>query len=523
MNLDIYLFAILFIGLFLLTVAGLYKTFEKLNQKGWKALIPIYNIIILLKTIKRPGWLVIFLIVPVISSLLFPYIYIQLLKRFGIKSFWKILLSNVFLFISLPVLGFSGKLSFNPLPDTEEKYSFRKDIGNWGNSVVVFLVLVLLIKCLNTFWFQNYKIPTGAMESNLMVGDHIFVNKFVTGPRLPITPIAFPFQYHTIPVLNIKSYVSTLQLPYFRIGGTPKIKRNDIVVFNFPEGDTVCLESRDVSYYALIRRQAEMIKFSDPKFSDSTATDIARQQLSSQFTIIARPLDRIDNYVKRCVGLPGDTLEIKNGKVFANGEQHMVQNLKYHFRLKIDNRVPQTFWEKFGIKETDVYYTPEDSSYLAFLNQEEELKISATKLFKSVNRRIVKPDTTAIPTNHLFPHSSSTNWTEDNYGPIYVPQKGKEVVLNRYNLPLYSRIISIYEGNTLEEKNNKIYINGKETDSYIFKMNYYWMMGDNRHNSADSRFWGFVPETHIVGKVSFIWWSAAENTIRWDRILKKVE
>lgn len=287
----------------LLTGAGLYKTFQKCNISGWKALIPIYNLALLLKIIKKPVWFVVFIIVPILSNLLVPYIYIQLLKKFDIKGFWKILLSNLFLFISLPVLGFSKKLIYSN-PEAEEKYSFGKDIGNWAYSIAIAISLVVFIKCLNIFWFQNYRIPTRAMESNLLIGDHIFVNKFVIGPRLPQTPIALPFNHNTIPFLGVKSYLPSVQLPYIRIGGTPGIKRNDIVVFNFPEGDTVCLESPEISYYALIRDQAGQLNFMNPEISGSAAEALARQQLSGQFNIVTRPLDRIDNYVKRCVGLP---------------------------------------------------------------------------------------------------------------------------------------------------------------------------------------------------------------------------
>jgi signal peptidase I len=323
---------------------GLYRIFLKANEKGWKALIPVYNIIVLLKVLVKPRWFIVFIIVPVISNLVFLYILIQTYDRFGIRKFWKVLLAAIFSIVFIPLIGFSKKYSFETRPT--QKYNFKQDIGIWGYALIVALVFVLFVKGLNVLWFQNYKIPTAAMEHSILIGDHVFVNNLTIGPRLPMTPLSLPFYQNTIPGTCLKSYVDWIKLPYIRLGGSPRIKRNDIIVFNFPEGDTVCTDKslQSLSYYYLIRNEAARIKMLDQYASQPLKTDeeyyvMGRKSVWSKHEMIVRPIDRHDSYIKRCIAVPGDTLKIIASKVFINGKlQKYIPGLQFEFAVNTDGR-----------------------------------------------------------------------------------------------------------------------------------------------------------------------------------------
>lgn len=497
--------------------AGLFLIFKKSGEQGWKAFIPIYNLVILLKIIQKPLWFVVLIIVPLISNLLLPYIFIQIFRKWGIHNFWKILAGNVFLLISIPILGFSRRSIVKT--ESPPKYNLINDLTTWGFAIVVALVSVLFVKGLNTFWFQNYKIPTSAMENNVFRGDHIFVSKLAVGPRLPLTILALPFYQNTIPILNCKSFSTAIQLPYVRLGGTPDIQRNDVVVFNFPEGDTVCLENTSSSYYAMLRENAGHLQLSNPDYTEEQLKGLAKEHISSNFTIVSRPVDCMDTYIKRCTGLPGDSLLIKDGIVFTNGVKQEIANLKYRFSVStVNGKVPNTFWRNLGIDESELYYNPADTAYIVFLTIEKAETLKNHHHFIQIKRL---NELSGLTANYLFPHHDSI-WTMDNYGPVYIPEKGKTIPLTLQNLPFYRRIIAVYEKNDLEIRNQEIYINQQPAKTYTFRMNYYWMMGDNRNNSADSRFWGFVPEDHVIGRATFIWWSYNRNDIKWSRIFKKI-
>jgi signal peptidase I len=395
----------------------------------------------------------------------------------------------------------------------------------WLDALIFAVVAVTII---NIFIFQNYKIPTGSMEKTLMIGDHLYVSKVSYGPRIPNTPLAVPFTHHTLPLTQwTKSYVEWIKLPYKRLAGLREIRRDDAVVFNFPAGDTVVLEHQNVSYYSIVRDTANMMKMRDMYFGRQLKTtpqyqQLARQAVWNRFHIGVRPVDRRDNYIKRCVAIPGDTIQIMNKRVFVNGKpQRIYPGIQHSYVIylregqNISNRV---------LERMDVYdFQRFQNVIIAFLTQEELNKI---RDFKSVLQVV---DNSAFDEYYpdFFPYDSAFKWTLNNFGPLYVPKKGATIALSPANICLYERIIGYYENNTLYVKDGKVYVNGKLTDKYTFKMNYYWMMGDNRHSSLDSRFWGFVPEDHIVGRPVFIWLSLDKNKqflskVRWNRMFKAV-
>ncbi|MBR6310731.1 MAG: signal peptidase I [Paludibacteraceae bacterium] len=373
----------------------------------------------------------------------------------------------------------------------------------WIDAVIFAVIVASLIR---TFLFEAYTIPTSSMEKSLLVGDYLFVNKFTYGPRKPITPISVPFVHHTMPfTATTRSYSDVWQRDYKRMTGLRKIKNNDVVVFNFPEGDTVCLENQAPSYHQLVR-------------------DYGREQIWRHFTIGYRPVDKRENYIKRCVAIPGDTLQIVDGQLYINGKpQEEIGIKQYRYNIYTDGTSfsPKAL-QRMGISLEDInhgYIAP--GHYQIPLTPEMVESMRNFRFIKEITR--VNAGDRYDGSN--FPHDARYRWNEDNFGPLWVPQKGATVSLTIDNLPLYQRIIRIYEGNDLQVKDSAIYINGEKADSYTFAMDYYWMMGDNRHNSLDSRFWGFVPENHIVGKASMIWFSSDKDqsfpkNIRWRRLLK---
>jgi signal peptidase I len=395
----------------------------------------------------------------------------------------------------------------------------------WLDALIFAVIAVTLI---NIFLFQNYKIPTGSMENTLLVGDHLYVSKVAYGPRIPNTPLSFPFTQHTLPLTNgTKSYLEWIKLPYKRLAGFGMVKRDDAVVFNFPAGDTVVLAHQNVSYYSIVRDSANERKKNDrnlgrPVKSDQEYYNLARQAIWNQFDITIRPVDKRDNYIKRCVAIPGDTLEILNKKVIINGvpqKEYPGLQHNYYIFLKDGQNISDKVFDRMEIY--DVYRYA--NVIQAYLTQDEIDKI---REFKSV-QQVIANDSYDKYIFDIFPNDTSYRWTVNNFGPLYIPKKGATIKIDQHNLCLYERIISHYEHNDLEVKDGQIYINGAPASEYTFKMDYYWMMGDNRHSSLDSRFWGFVPEDHIVGKPKLIWLSIDKNKkflsrIRWERMLKRV-
>ena len=395
----------------------------------------------------------------------------------------------------------------------------------WLDALIFAVIVVTLI---NIFLFQNYKIPSGSMEKSLLIGDRLYVSKLAYGPRMPNTPVAVPFTQHTLPVTKTKSWSDIVHWPYKRLAGMGKVKNNDVVVFNFPAGDTVVIEDQVTSYYEIVRSTARDLKMRDntppAEADDSYYMDLARKEIKDRFHIIYRPVDRRDNYVKRCIGIHGDTIYIKEGNVFVNGKllpENNTQQTTYAISTNGTTINPKAF-ERLNVSVSDQQQYMD--GYILPLT-----KGNSEKIEKFTNVISVRPyfEKSGDPDPMMFPHSKNLRWNIDNYGPVWVPSKGTTIKIDTSNIGLYDRIIDVYENNDLRIEGDKIYINNVPADSYTFKMDYYWMMGDNRHRSADSRFWGFVPEDHIVGKPKFIWLSIDKDLqgfhkIRLKRILMKV-
>jgi signal peptidase I len=398
----------------------------------------------------------------------------------------------------------------------------------WLDALIFAVIAVSLI---NIFLFQNYRIPTPSMEKSLLVGDHLFVSKLAYGPRMPNTPLAFPFTQHTMPLIGGKSWSNLVIWPYKRLAGGGKVKNNDPIVFNFPAGDTVVVEEQTTSYYEIVRRSAREFKMRDSNSGAALKTDsyylqMARKDVRSKNTIIYRPVDRRDNYVKRCIGIPGDTVTIKGGTLYVNGKivpDNSTQQTTYVVSTNGTTINPKAF-ERLSINRSDQSMIS-GAAYFLPLTRSNAEAISKFSNVTEVTPVFAKKGEYA---SHIFPYNPVYGWNEDNYGPIWMPVKGATVKLDTSNLCLYERIIDVYENNDLRVDGSTIYINNAASTSYTFKMNYYWMMGDNRHNSADSRYWGFVPEDHIVGKPKFIWLSldkeaAGIKRIRLGRMFMKVK
>ena len=410
-----------------------------------------------------------------------------------------------------------------------------KFVMSWVDALVFALVAVYFI---NLFFFQNYVIPSSSLEKSLLTGDYLFVSKMSYGPRIPETPLTMPLTQHTLPVFNSKSYIEWPHWDYRRVKGLGKIQLNDIVVFNYPAGDTICSDPRYQAYdfYQMCYQMGYQMYPQRPN-PDS----LTQEQLPQYFNTIymagrkaieanpqeygiidTRPTDRRENYVKRCVGLPGQTLQIKNRIIYINGKANKEpDNVQYTYHVKLKQRLDDDTMLELGIPMEDLM-SLNTNGYMPLTNRAvKELK-KRTNLVESIELNTNASDL------DIYPLNGNLHWTRDNYGPVWIPKKGESINLTLRNLPIYERCIRTYEGNKLEVKDGKIYINDQETTKYTFKLDYYWMQGDNRHNSLDSRYWGFVPEDHIVGKPIFIWWSSDPDRhglsgIRWNRLFRFVD
>ena len=384
----------------------------------------------------------------------------------------------------------------------------RNALLDWLDAIIFAVVVVTFI---NTFFFQAFKIPSSSMESSLYTGDHLFVSKLAYGPKLPQTPLTIPFTHNVI--AGKESYSTLIQNDYKRIKGFGEVETGDYVVFGFPHGDTVLVREPASDYYMYVRTYG-------------------REYTLKHFgPVKARPADKKDHYVKRCVAVAGDTLEIRDGQVYVNSEaQEVWPGVQNSYEVVTDGqRINQVNLNKLGLNIRELWYHPELPGYPEMALTAEMLdKVKRYPNVVSVTQNIdVWPADYPDSELTIFPFNPAFKWTRDNYGPLWIPEKGVTVELTVDNLPLYERIITSYEGNDLDVVDGVIFINGEEAQSYTFKQDYYFMMGDNRHNSLDSRYWGFVPEDHIVGKPAMIWLSIDgnkkfPNNIRWRRFFKFV-
>jgi signal peptidase I, bacterial type len=379
----------------------------------------------------------------------------------------------------------------------------KRNIGlDWLDALIFAAIAATFIKM---FFIEAYMIPSPSMEGSLMTGDYLFVSKLKYGPKVPQTPLTIPLTHNVTPVVGGESYVKWIQNDYRRMAGYGKLKRDDIVVFNFPHGDTVLSQIPGDDYYTYVRRYGR------------------EASIGKYGPIIVRPVDKRDHYVKRCVAVAGDSLEIRNGWVFVNGEaQEDIPGIQYTYEVITTGRpINERTLDKMGIPLSDIYYDPSLPGYI-------DLPLNSANLEAIRNMgnvEAVRPSVNSYPDTPLtiFPFSAHFKWGRDQYGPLWIPKAGASVELSLENLPLYQRIISVYENNNLEVRGDRIFINGEETSSYTFAMDYYFMLGDNRNNSLDSRYWGFVPGDHVVGSPAFVWLSLDGNksfpkNIRWNRL-----
>jgi signal peptidase I len=452
---------------------------------------------------------------------------LYLLFLYWVKSWWGLLVVPFIYDVYI-----SKKIKWQWWKDSEGPIKF---VMSWVDALVFALVAVYFI---NLFFFQNYVIPSSSLEKSLLTGDYLFVSKVSYGPRIPETPLTMPLTQHTLPLFQCKSYIEWPHWDYRRVKGLGKVELNDIVVFNYPAGDTLCSAPQYQAYdfYQMCYSLGYQMYPQRPN-PDSLTTEQRQQYFSfiyqsgrseivrnqAEYGLIdTRPTDRRENYVKRCVGLPGQTLQIKNRIIYLDGKANKEpDNVQYSYKVKLRQRLDDDIMKDLGITMEDIMslntagYMPLTKHAVAELSKRKDLVES------------IEINTDASDLD-IYPLNGNMHWTRDNYGPIWIPAKDKSINLTMENLPIYERCIRTYEGNTLEVKDGKILINGKVATSYTFKLDYYWMMGDNRHNSLDSRYWGFVPEDHIVGKPIFIWWSSDPDHsgfsgIRWNRLFRFVD
>ena len=488
--------------------AGTWKLYVRAGRKAWEAAVPVYNAVILMKIINRPWWWTILLFVPIVNLIMFPVIWTETARSFGFNKYKDTALVLVTLGLYLFYINYATDAVYIKDRDNMPKSSN----GEWVSSILFAIVAATLV---HTYFMQPFTIPTSSLEKTLLVGDYLFVSKFHYGARTPITTVATPMLHDQIPVVNKKSYASWPELPYFRLPGFQKIKHNDIVVFSWPV-DTL-----------------------------SVITDPSSK-------VVYKPVDKKSNYVKRCVGLPGDSLEVRNGYVYKNGiKNELPDRAKLQFSYTVisktmlvlnskditgNYREPTPFVrERYGI--SDIVLIAAASSegpftHVVQMTNEERDKLKNNTSIVSIEPMIEDKGTR---NSGLFPLSNSNTWTTDNYGPIYIPQKGATVDINVETIALYKRLIEVYEGsefgidNKISFEGTQVKLNDKPITEYTIQQDYYWMMGDNRDNSQDARSWGFVPFSHVMGKPVMVWLSIESDPsksffkrIRWERMFTTV-
>jgi signal peptidase I len=485
---------------------GTWKLYIKAGRKAWEAAVPIYNAIVLMKIINRSPWWTLLLFIPIVNLIMFPVIWVEILRSFGRNSNTDTFLGVCTFGLYIYYINYTQKVTYI----NDRSLRPRTAAGEWISSILFAVVAATIV---HTYVMQPFTIPTSSLEKTLLVGDFLFVSKFHYGARMPMTAVSFPMVHDSIPVLGTKSYLDKPQLPYFRLPGFQKIKRNDIVVFSWPTDTLID-----------INRPAKGFK--------------------------VKPLDKKSNYVKRCVGIPGDELQIKDGYVYINGEQNVLPDrTKLQFRYKIvsknsfvktDNKgrytsQPSAFVSShFNI--SDIYISDIDRenkiiTHIAQMTDEAYEKVKNNPNVIEVEKLTVEE---GVWNQSVYPQDPRFNWNTKYFGPITIPQAGTTIDISVENIPLYKRIIEVYEGsevginNKVAVSGTQVILNGKQLTQYTFLQDYYWMMGDNRDNSQDARMWGLVPFNHVVGKPVFIWMSwdtnakGIMNKIRWDRMFTTV-
>ena len=495
------------------TIAGLWFVFGKAGEAPWKALVPLYNIWVWLKICNKGWkWIVGFL-VPGINIFVFLLLVVETARVFRRTSFWEQTFGVLLPCVYLPILGLTKMEYHNPKTDPPEKIT---EVRDWTESIVFALIAAVLIR---GFVFELFSIPSSSMEKSLMVGDHLIVSKMAYGPRVIMTRLALPLMHNTVVGTKLNSYLEWPQLPYYRYPGYSHVKRYDAVVFNFPAGDTVLTNFLDgkYTYYEAIREMGR------EAVVNGTAYHPVYGPLGK---IKVRPVDKRENYIKRCMGLPGETLQIIDKVVHIDGKPvELPTDAEFDYEVIVAAGFsPDIVLSECGVSKEDIETSP--NGYDGAGNRIFRLPLTAEMAERmKAKSTVVGIEQVEYPIDSaqaLYPNAPGYYWSVDNYGPVLIPAKGKALKLTQENLPLYSRVITAYEHNTLEVKDGKIYINGAATDSYTPKMDYYWMMGDNRHHSQDSRFWGFVPEDHIVGKAKRVLWSMNKDKfgVRLERTMR---
>ena len=474
---------------------GTWKLYIKAGKHAWEAFVPVYNGVVLMKIINRPWWWVILLFLPIVNLIMFPVIWVETARSFGKNT-------QLDTFLAVITLGFySYYLNYVASVEHVKDRSIhpKSGAGEWTSSILFAIVAATIV---HTYFIQPFTIPSSSLEKSLLVGDFLFVSKFHYGARIPMTTVGAPMVHDTIPKLGTKSYlfndnfeerktslINKLQLPYLRLPGFEKIDRNEIVVFNQPADTLLDMNdfNPDRNYY--------------------------------------KPIDKKTNLVKRCVGVAGDSLEIRDGFVYINGKKNELPDrahlqFSYYVQPKTNQFNPKYLKERYDITDGFGIVNNQNTYYFSAISDE---ALSTFKNHPNVESITPNKQIKGERDSKIFPHDPAYNWNVDFFGPLYIPEAGKTIAINLDVLPLYKRVITEYEDNTLQVKGNQILINGEVANTYTFKQNYYWMMGDNRHNSIDARAWGFVPFDHVVGKPVFIWmsWDGLKGP-RWKRFFTTV-
>jgi signal peptidase I len=488
---------------------GLARLFEKAGVEKWKAFVPFYNTWIMEDLAKRPKHWVFWQFIPVVGWFISPGIFIEFVKLFGKFSVGAHTLAALFAPLYFPYLAYVKDVKWiGPEAAAKHKKSTARE---WFDAAIFAIVAATLIR---TFVFEAYTIPSASMEKSLLTNDFLFVSKLSYGPRLPNTPLSIPFIHNYIPGLGWKSYTRLVKVPYIRWWPSP-VKRGDAVVFNFPAGDTVIHKDgfESLNYYLDIKRKAALGDPDSKYFLDNP----------DEFPVVVHPPDKTDNYIKRCVGVSGETIEIKEDVVYINGQaQPVPPNSQLHYIVTVNAAYldPDVMKKEYDLDYDKGEYAPTKSpnQYNMLLTAKAKDKLQASGMVKDIKLNYDYN----FGGGDVFPYDTLHKWSRENFGPVWIPKKGVPVQLSDSNFNIYERAIRVYEHNDFYKQNGKFYLNGKETTSYTFKMDYYWMMGDNRQDSQDSRYWGFVPEDRVVGKAWLIWFSW-EHGPRWNRLFRFVK